>query len=202
LIVLLCKCCFEEKRVKIEKNEAEMRVVYGNNNNEDTATSLQIDRIDPSIQQFSPTLWTHDTMNPTNNHLHPSPFGSKRCFKPSISQFSQQTIHKSANLYEYDVGRGRGNDKMIISVIGDMQKEQSDDSNIDIAYDEHADEYVTKRGDEDEQLKKGSDDSNQSNVYRKGTKTKWSNEQIVAYHDELECEMKRQRQLLKQSDEL
>merc|ERR1712048_863796 len=79
-------------------------------------------------------------MNRTMHMLHPSPFQNNRICKPSISQFSHQTIMKSANLYEDDaVGDGVG-DKMIIDVIEDM----NDDAEIDIEYDEDGDEYVTK----------------------------------------------------------
>merc|ERR1712129_639892 len=117
------------------------------------------------------------------NSLHPSPFQSNRCSKPSISQFSQQTIVKSAVLYEHDVVNGDGDlDTMIIDVIDDLDS----DAEIDIEYDDEEDEYVTKKGSETT--------SNHSNVYRKGTNTKWTKEQMDA---ELAKEMNRQQQMMK-----
>ena len=118
------------------------------------------------------------------------------------SQFSQQTIHKSANLYGYDVGGGN-DDNMIIDVIEDLHQndETGEDDEINIEYDENEDEYITKTGDDDDDDDAEIGQNVPSNVYRKGTETTWTKEQIVAYHAELEDEMQRQRQLLKANDD-
>merc|ERR1719384_3118759 len=98
-VVCLCKC----RSINAHDDDAMVDKMYktrvdvtANGDGDDTVTSLQICRIDPSIGQFSPSIWTHDTMNRAMHTLHPSPFQSNRCCKPSISQFSHQTIMKSA----------------------------------------------------------------------------------------------------------
>ena len=104
-------------------------------------------------------------------------------------------------MYDYEVGGGN-DDNMIIDVIEDLHQndESGGDDEIDIEYDENEDEYITKTGDDDDDDDKIGQNV-PSNVYRKGTETNWTKEQIVAYHAEPEDEMQRQRQLLKANDD-